>query len=186
MYTLCIKIALFPDPVVLCAITQTLSHPQWVIQQLPTTRSLPVKPTRASSSPPGASPPALLPKLSFLHLEGVCGWGGVSLAVAAWSLTQAPCPLTDPSVACSPPQPDRHSGVLWGWPQRATCPSPRWLNSACDSVRLSGPPGVSYLGDVSGQVCGRGFSEVTQAPELPSASCRHSGHLSRLGSRLAA
>lgn len=40
---------------------------------------------------------------------------------------------------------------------------------------------MPWPADVSGQVCGRGFSEVTQAPELPSASCRRSGQPSRAG-----
>lgn len=99
---LCMVIPLFPHPVVLCAISQTPSHPQRVIQPLPTTRSLPFTPTRASSPPPGASLTALLPTLSFLHLEGACG--GVVSAVATRFLTQAPCPLADPGAAC-PAQP---------------------------------------------------------------------------------
>lgn len=37
----------------------------------------------------------------------------VVLAVASQFLTQAPCPLTDPSAAAQAPQPDGHAGVLW-------------------------------------------------------------------------
>lgn len=153
------------------------------------------QPTASQSYPsglplhgPGASPPALPPpRLPFLHLEDACGWTGWSQAGAAPSLTQAPRPLTDPNAACPAPAARRTrvgGGCQGGGSQRATCPRrPGWLNSTCDSVGLSGPLGGALAGDVSGQVCGRGFSEVTQAPELPSPSCRHSGQLSRAGSQ---
>lgn len=69
----CAEIPLFPHPAVLCAITQTPSHPQQVIQPRPTTRSLPVTPTGLPPVCQGAS--LTLPTLSFLHLEGpAAGW----------------------------------------------------------------------------------------------------------------
>ena len=55
------------------------------------------------------------------------------------------CPLTDPNAAClAPTARQPRGGVMGGVSQRATCPHPGWLNSACDSVGLSGSPGVPW------------------------------------------
>lgn len=51
--------------------------PQEVIQPLPTSHSLPVTPTRASSFWLRGLPAALLPTLSLQHLEDARGAGGL-------------------------------------------------------------------------------------------------------------